>query len=230
MRLTSTAALLLSPALVVAQGIYGGPAPGPTTTAQQAAASAPATNAPGTVNVNVAPNGNFVFSPNNFTAPNGTIVTFFFPNAGLQHSVTQSSFADPCTPLAASGNSPAGFDTGMSEDVQFSLNITNDQEPIWFFCRQVTHCGLGMVGAINPPTSGNNTFANFMAAAQKIGPANEPTVTGGNFASGGVGAIATAAASNTASGSGGSSSGANRIPVSGVAGLLGAVALGMLLA
>jgi len=64
-----------------------------------------------------------------------------------------------------------------------------------------------MVGAINPPTSGSNTFTNFMSAALKIGSNGEPTVTGGSFASGGVGAIATASPANTATTTAGSGSG-----------------------
>lgn len=46
---------------------------------------------------------------------------------------------------------------------------------IWFFCKSPTHCGLGMVGSINAPATGN-TFDNFQAAAVKIG-SNEVTVS-----------------------------------------------------
>ena len=50
-------------------------------------------------------------------------------SAGLSHTVTQSSFADPCTPLAANDTTgaPAGFDSSFQAGVQFSINITNDQ-------------------------------------------------------------------------------------------------------
>ena len=47
--------------------------------------------------------------------------------SGLAHSVTQSSFATPCTYLAASGNTSEGFDSGLQTAVQFSINITDDQ-------------------------------------------------------------------------------------------------------
>jgi len=236
MHFVAAVALLVSSALAVPQ-VYG-PAPaGPTSSAssaQQAAASAPATNAPGTVSINVAPGDNFVFSPANVTAPNGTVVTFFFPNAGLTHSVTQSSFAEPCTYLAASGSSPAGFDSGLVENVQFSINITNDQTPIWFHCKQVTHCGLGMVGSINAATTGSNTFQAFQAAAVQIG-SSEPVETSGSFASGGVGAVATASPANTASSapsssSSGSSSGSGAVvgtSVNYALGLLSALAVVM---
>ena len=36
---------------------------------------------------------------------------------------------------------------------------------------------LGMVGSINAPTTGTNTFANFMAAAKAIGSSGEPIVS-----------------------------------------------------
>ena len=51
------------------------------------------------------------------------------PSNGLQHSVTQSSFENPCTPLAANATSgePAGFNSGFQADAQFSITITNDQ-------------------------------------------------------------------------------------------------------
>jgi hypothetical protein len=46
--------------------------------------------------------------------------------SSLPHSVTQSSFADPCTYLAASGGAPAGFDSGLTSAKQFTINITDD--------------------------------------------------------------------------------------------------------
>lgn len=50
-------------------------------------------------------------------------------SAGLQHTVTQSSFEQPCTPLAANASTgaPAGFTSGPAEGMQWSINITNDQ-------------------------------------------------------------------------------------------------------
>jgi len=113
--------------------------------------------------VNVAPNGQFMFAPNNFNAPNGTMVNFFFPkyvfqcnisdtnlpvccSLGLTHSVTQSPFSQPCTYMAANGSTPGGFDSGLTENTQFSIMIEDDTKPIWFHCKQLLHCGMGMVG------------------------------------------------------------------------------------
>ncbi|KAF8876654.1 hypothetical protein BD779DRAFT_1804240 [Infundibulicybe gibba] len=116
-----------------------------------------------------APGGIFQFVPPMVNATNGTVITFRFSGAPGNHSVTQSTFEDPCDPA------PGGFDSGwvlISAPVtpvpEWNLTITDDTKPIWFFCKQLIpapHCTIGMVGAINPPTSGN-TFANFQNTAQ----------------------------------------------------------------
>lgn len=184
------------PVLAAAQYGYGDSPASSTTSATAALAipSAPA-NTAGFVNVDVAFQGKFVFNPANISAPVGTIVTFYFPS-GLAHSVTESSFAAPCTYLAASGNTSAGFDSGLQSAVQFSINIT-DNQPIWFHCKQVKHCGLGMVGSINAPATGN-TFAAFQSAALAIG-GSETTETDNGPVTGGVHGVATAKPANTAS-------------------------------
>jgi len=166
------------------------------TSAAHAVPSAPA-NTAGFVNVDVAFQGKLVFNPPNISAPVGTIVTFFFPS-GLAHSVTQSSFTSPCTYLAASGNTSAGFDSGLQTAVQFSINVT-DNQPIWYHCKQVKHCGLGMVGSINAPATGN-TFDAFQSAASALG-SSEPTETDNGPVTGGVHGVATAKPANTASAS-----------------------------
>ncbi|KAF9497461.1 hypothetical protein BDN71DRAFT_583300 [Pleurotus eryngii] len=120
--------------------------------------------------VATADGGIFQFIPNDITAANGTTVTFRFTGAPGNHTVTQSSFADPCNPLAG------GFDSGFvfippantTQTPEWTLTITNDSRPIWFYCKQLfpaPHCSAGMVGAINAPSSGN-TLANFVSAAR----------------------------------------------------------------
>ncbi|KAH9984888.1 hypothetical protein BJV77DRAFT_952280, partial [Russula vinacea] len=105
----------------------------------------------------------------------GDIVEFTFHPKN--HSVTQSSFAAPCTPLKG------GFDTGFNPVApgtsdwelptrQFTVNDTN---PIWIHCEQAantaaSHCGKGMVFAVNPGAYGSfNSFENFKAEALAIG-------------------------------------------------------------
>lgn len=94
--------------------------------------------------IDVAFDKTFVFNPPNITAAVGTLVTFYFPkhvpltfasnriftlcnSFGVNHSVTQSTFADPCTYLAANAtsNSPAGFDSGLQSSATFTINITD---------------------------------------------------------------------------------------------------------
>lgn len=194
------------PALAYAQyGGYGGgggsPSPATTSQAPASAPSAPA-DGNGTMNIDVGFNGGFVFHPANITAPVGTLVTFWFPvgNNG-PHSVTQSSFADPCTFLQAnsSANTGAGFDSGLQSATTFTINVT-DSSPIWFHCKQITHCGMGMVGSINAPTNGSNTFDAFMSAAKNIGTSEPIEQDNGPVLSG---VHASAVASPTPSSTGG---------------------------
>ncbi|KNZ76192.1 hypothetical protein J132_11312 [Termitomyces sp. J132] len=147
------------------------------------------------------PNGIYQFIPpvlNNIT--NGTTITFRFTGAPGNHSVTQSTFLDPCNPLAG------GFDSGWvniptnnaSTSPEWNLTITNATGPIWFFCKQLVpaiHCVSGMVGAINPPQSGN-TFSAFQSNAQNF--QGQPGVQEGSL----VGAEASASAGPGPSGSG----------------------------
>jgi len=134
------------------------------------------------MNIDVAFHKNLAFNPPNISAPVGTLVTFYFPNFGLNHSVTQSTLADPCTYLAANttSNTPAGFDSGLQSSVTFTINIT-DTNPIWYFCKQVGHCGMGMVGSINAK---GDSYATFLANAKAIGtnevltPDNGPVISG----------------------------------------------------
>ncbi|KAK7023762.1 high-temperature-induced dauer-formation protein-domain-containing protein [Favolaschia claudopus] len=196
--------ILVSSLGVNAQFGYGAPPPpGTTTTPSVAVPSAPPGDATH-VNVDVSPNGAFMFSPNQITAANGTTVTFWFPNQAITHSVTQSSFDAPCSYLAATSNSSAGFDSGLTTSKQFSITITDDTKPIWFHCKQFQHCGMGMVGSINAPQNGTNTFAAFQAAASKIG-LSEPQETDTGAVTGGLNAIATNPPAATGSGAVGSS-------------------------
>jgi plastocyanin len=222
---TTLASLIALPA-VLAQ--YGGPPAGgssSTSTAAAAAPSAPA-NTTGHINVDVFVNGTYRFSPANITAPVGTLVTFFFPGGSIPHSVTQGSFADPCTYLVAnsSAGTGAGFDSGLTNSVQFTINITNT-DPIWYHCKEVGHCGMGMVGSINAPTNGS-TFEAYQAAAMKIG-SSEVAQTSGGAITGGVNGIATAtpAATFSATSSSGSSSSSTRNIASLVAVLISIAAI-----
>ncbi|KAF8201470.1 hypothetical protein BJ912DRAFT_945439 [Pholiota molesta] len=206
-----TAVAFLLPALVTAQ-VYG-PAPGPSTPSTTAAAavavpSAPPSNAT-QINIDVAANGAFVFNPTNSPLPT------------TPHSVTQSSFANPCTYLAAdasNSSSVAGFDSGLVLASTFTINVT-DTQPIWFHCKQLTHCGIGMVGAINAPSSGNNTYQAFLSAAVALGSSqpDEAATTAG--VTGGVHGIATALPASDTGAAASTSSNSDATKVAASAGL-----------
>ncbi|PPQ94915.1 LOW QUALITY PROTEIN: hypothetical protein CVT25_004401 [Psilocybe cyanescens] len=113
--------------------------------------------------VQVAPGGNLVYNPEWVAANPGDTVTFSFnPKA---HTVTQSSFDTPCI-------SSQQFDTGFVNVTAGStpqtkiFNVPEGDTPLWFYCRQVGHCGQGMVFAINPPADPSpRSFSAFKALA-----------------------------------------------------------------
>ncbi|KAK7693226.1 hypothetical protein QCA50_002792 [Cerrena zonata] len=194
-------------------GGYGAPAGGGGTTTSSAATpsiSVPA-NSQGQIAITVGASG-FTFSPSNITAQVGDIVSFYFTTS-TPHSVTQSTFADPCTPLT--GSNGTGFDSGLTSQSVFSINVTDTSKPIWFFCKFPGHCGSGMVGSINAPSSGND-YPTFLNNAKSLGSA-APTVSDSGAVTGGVGALATAAPSSASSAPAptGSQSSAGRIAANG---------------
>jgi len=113
------------------------------------------------------------FQPYAVSAVPGDIVEFVFQQKN--HTVTQTSFDNVCQPLLDESNKPV-FDTGFQpvaadETANFpTYNYTvKDSNPVWLFCRQKTHCGQGMVFAINCPATGERSFDNFKAAALAFG-------------------------------------------------------------
>ncbi|KAK7690635.1 hypothetical protein QCA50_005734 [Cerrena zonata] len=126
-------------------------------------------------NVEVGPNSQLVFDPPFVHAKKGDIVRFHFnPKA---HSVTQSSFDTPCT---KAGNvfdtdlqpvTPEQAAQGQKPSKEFF--VADETKPLWFYCKQVGHCGKGMVFAINPPDTGN-TFDAFKARAIQQGNSTAP--------------------------------------------------------
>jgi len=116
------------------------------------------------------------FDPQQFTAQKGDIVNFEFH--GGNHTVTQSSLANPCAWQFNTVTKQNGFNSGFmpfnkssGQIGVYSLEVGDPTVPIWFFCGRPPHCKSGMFGAINPPTTGNKTFAQFAANVQTT---NEP--------------------------------------------------------
>lgn len=110
------------------------------------------------------------YNPTSVTAAVGDNVVFEFRSKN--HTVTQSSFAQPCTFLqtAAGPGVDSGFQpvpAGSTTFPQWSITIDNATAPLWFYCAQKTpasHCAAGMVFAINP--TAEKTFDAFQAAAK----------------------------------------------------------------
>jgi len=114
-----------------------------------------------------------IYTPSNITAQPGDTVTFQFHSKN--HTVTASSFPDPCRALSlTSTTGQLGFDSGFmavsanaTDFPTFTLQI-NDTQPIWGYCRQTGHCGQGMVFSVNAVESGPNNFAAFQAKAIQL--------------------------------------------------------------
>jgi len=124
-----------------------------------------------TVLVGKADNGSaaLVFTPDHVTAKVGDQIHFQFH--AKNHTVTQSSFAQPCTQQRNTVTNELGVDSGFmpvnataTEIPVWTVEVKQDTSPIWMFCNQVEHCNKGMVFAINPPESGN-TFSAYQAKA-----------------------------------------------------------------
>lgn len=155
------------------------------------------------------------FEPSNITTQPGDTITFEFHQKN--HTVTQSSFAAPCQMLSSTSTSgQVGFDSGLyvlflsflmhptvAHATQFvsmpvSQNATsfptftvqvNDSSPIWAYCRQVSHCGEGMVFAANANESSANTFEAFEASAKRINGTGSNSTSSSSTGKNGAGAV-----------------------------------------
>jgi len=174
----------------------GAPATGPSDTASAPAPANPSdTNVPagasttggGTViKVVVGGNSQLAFDPQHVQAQPGDTILFEFQSKN--HTVTQSTFGDPCLKLNNVTTGQVGFDSGFmpvpansTQFPTFSLAV-NDTKPIWAYCKQripSSHCGLGMVFAVNTDESSDKSYASFAALAkQKNGTQADASGTG----------------------------------------------------
>jgi len=110
--------------------------------------------------------GGTTYTPSTVTANVGDFVLFKFV-AG-DHSVTQSTFATPCTQVWLDDEGHPGVDSGFvpvaSSTPIVELRV-NDTLPMWLFCQQAKHCNNGMVMVINPPADGSKTLDQFKTNA-----------------------------------------------------------------
>jgi len=101
------------------------------------------------------------FDPALVNATQGDYIAFSF--AAGNHSVTQTSFAQPCVPLAGGLNSNFTSVAAGAAPKVLMIQLTNTSAPLWFACMQTGHCQSGMVFAVNP--TAEKTFDSFKATA-----------------------------------------------------------------
>ncbi|KAK1593758.1 Cupredoxin [Colletotrichum navitas] len=146
------------------------------------AAVLPAAAVMGATHVVKVGDGGLTFSPNDIKAAVGDLVEFqFYPKA---HSVAQSAFDTPCTPL--SNGTTTGFFSGpvpVTSGVgamAWTLEI-KDKSPKWFYCATGKHCQSGMVGVINAPAGGKKTVEMYAKAAAEAKENVAPSSTSGGM-------------------------------------------------
>jgi len=144
--------------------------------------------------------GGLVFNPSSVVAAVGDNINFEF--RAKNHSVTQSTFADPCSLMTTP---KTGVDSGFqpvsataTEFPSWGITIDDASTPLWFFCAQTqpaNHCNAGMVFAINP--TAEKSFDAYLANA-KAAVVGAPAATGsGSASSSGTPATGTPAAPTT---------------------------------
>ncbi|RPB08637.1 Cupredoxin [Morchella conica CCBAS932] len=128
-----------------------------------AASSTSAVAAAATHNIIVGGESGLVYTPSEIIAAVGDVVHFVFMKQN--HTVTQSTFGAPCNKISAEGID-SGFMSNINDTITpaptFDYTVTAT-EPTWWYCAQTTHCGKGMVFAINP--TAEKTFKAFQDAA-----------------------------------------------------------------
>ncbi|KZT39687.1 hypothetical protein SISSUDRAFT_984497, partial [Sistotremastrum suecicum HHB10207 ss-3] len=108
------------------------------------------------------------YIPSNITANPGDTVSFEFVTKN--HTVTQSTFAAPCSQLVNATTGAVGINSGYQPVAANATVVPSwtfqvlDTNPLWFFCLQGSHCQQGMVFSIN--ATPNKTFEAFQAAAK----------------------------------------------------------------
>jgi len=147
--------------------------------------------------------GLLAFSPPNVTAAVGDTIAFQFQ--GKNHSVTQSTFANPCqiqtTPAQGIDSGFQPVDNTSATLPQWSFTVNNASTPLWFFCAQTNpavHCQKGMVFSVNANPNSAKSFAVFQAAAMagdQAAAVESSAAAGASAVAGAVGAATSAVGS-----------------------------------
>ncbi|KAI1745364.1 Cupredoxin [Xylaria scruposa] len=145
--------------------------------------------------VQVGGSAGLAYSPPEVKAAVGDMVVFTFMSTN--HTVTQSTFAAPCDPMA--GGMDSGFQPNKDNAVvpapQVAMQVMTT-EPIWFYCKQTGHCGKGMVFSINPSAAKTQAMFQAMAIQQK-GQGAGSAITGNATSSAGAGSPSEVASSSS---------------------------------
>ncbi|KAI0332623.1 hypothetical protein GY45DRAFT_1273717 [Cubamyces sp. BRFM 1775] len=164
-----------------------------------------------TITVKVGENGTLTYNPNSVTAQNGDTIQFQF--LSKNHTVTQSTFAAPCSNITDGNGLVTGVDSGFqlvpANATQFpvwSITINNASTPLWFYCRQAQHCQSGMVFAVNPTQE--KSYDAFKANAAASDAVNGSPQSGSSGASSGTSSGTGATGSNSTSSTGSTTGGA----------------------
>jgi plastocyanin len=139
--------------------------------------------------------GGLTFNPSSAQAKNGDVVAFEF--RAKNHSVTQSTFANPCaimtTPNAGIDSGFQAVAAGATSFPQWSFTVQNETAPLWFFCAQPNHCKQGMVFALNP--TADKTFDKYLenAKAATDSSSGSASASASSVSSAASGSVSTAA-------------------------------------
>lgn len=100
------------------------------------------------------PNGTLTFSPENIKAEVGEMIQFQF--RGGNHSVVQSTFDNPCSPISDHTNQTgifSGYQLVKASEASGMIPtytiMVKAKTPMWLYCSQGKHCQAGMVMVVN---------------------------------------------------------------------------------
>jgi len=136
------------------------------------------------ITVNVGENQGLTYDPPAVQASVRDTIRFVFK--AKNHTATQSSFGNPCVPLAQSTPGKVGFDSGFvagKDDGTATFDVlVNDTAPIWVYCAQTGHCGKGMVFSVNADESSSRNHQAFVDLAETLN-GTGPAASGGGTGS-----------------------------------------------
>lgn len=122
--------------------------------------------------------GSLKFEPEQIEAPAGSMVQFHFYK---KHTLTQSTFNEPCQPIQQIMSNVTGINTGpLTPEASTATPLVlpvftiliNDTNPLWMYCAVPDHCAKGMAMVINPPATGDKTLAAYKALAASASSGN----------------------------------------------------------